>query len=230
MPSDGENRVETGPRSPDDYEAHYMAGEGVVYRDKMKAPKLFFAILLLPMLIQLVALIAVALSPAPVPIATYLPFPFTVGLLALIGLLFSVLRVTVTRREVYVQYGVFGPKIPIEQIVSAEAVAYDWKQYGGWGIRRGRDGSWAYNMMGDAGRAVRIVWSDGKGGTNTTLVASSDPEALARAIQVARGGKRIAASPAAAKARVAPIDREFQAEADAEVEAALHEDDKKRGA
>ncbi|MFO0592561.1 MAG: DUF3093 family protein [Polyangiaceae bacterium] len=217
-------------RAPDDYEAHYMAGDGVIYRDKMKAPKLFFAILLVPMLIQLVALVAVALAPAPLPLGVYLPFPFTVALLALIGLLFSVLRVTVTQREVYVQYGLFGPKIPIEQIVRAEAVAYDWKQYGGWGIRRARDGSWAYNMMGDAGRAVRIVWSDGKGGTNTTLVASSDPEALARAIQVARGGKRIVAAPAGAKARVAPIDAEFQAEADAEVEAILHEDDEKRGA
>ena len=214
--------ADLGARAPDDYEAKYMSGDAVIYRDKIKAPKLFFGILLLPILIQLIVYAGVALQPNPVPLATFVPVLFTVPFLAIIGLLFAVLRVTVTRKEVVVQYGLFGPKIPLAAIKDCEAVDYDWKQYGGWGIRKGRDGSWAYNMMGDAGRAVRMEWTDEKGRDQVTLVASPNPDALARAIQTAKGG-------ATRKMRVAtpPIDAEFAAEAEAEAEAALHEDERK---
>lgn len=214
-----------GARAPDDYEARYMAGDGVIYRDKIKAPKSFFALLGLPLVIQAIAYTAVFVQAKPVPPAVFLPMIFTVALLTLIALLFAVLRVTVSRKEVLVQYGLFGPKIPIERIKDCKAVTYDWKQYGGWGIRRGRDGSWAYNMMGDAGHAVRMEWTDEKGRDQVTLVASPNPEALARAIQSARGV-------AAPKLRVAvdPVASEFEAEAEAEAEAALHEDDGKKGA
>ncbi len=99
--------------------------------------------------------------------------------------LFAVLRVSVSRDVVYVQYGLFGPKIAVRAIERCEAVDYDWKKYGGWGIRHAFDGSVAYNMMGDQGRAVRIVYRKGKG-TRTVLVASRDPTRLAAAIQKAR--------------------------------------------
>src|SRR6185369_5882216 len=109
-------------------------------------------------------------------------------MMALLSLLFAVLRITVTREAVLVQYGLFGPKIQLSQISDCAAVDYNWMDYGGWGIRRGRDGSWAYNMMGDAGRAVRIQWTDEKGKKQVTLLASPDPEGLARAVNDARGG------------------------------------------
>jgi len=210
-------------RAPDDYEAKYMAGDGVIYRDKIKAPKTFFALLGLPLVIQAVAYTAVILQPKPVPPAIFLPVLFTFAVMSILALLFAVLRVTVTRKEVLVQYGLFGPKIPVSRIKDCKAVQYDWKQYGGWGIRRGRDGSWAYNMMGDAGRAVRMEWTDEKGKDQVTLVASPNPDALARAIQAARGV-------AAPKLRVAvdPQSAEFEAEAEAEAEAALHEEEKKK--
>ena len=51
--------------------------------------------------------------------------------------LFSVLRISVSRDEVYVQYGLFGPRIAVRDIERCEAVDYDWKKYGGWGIRYG---------------------------------------------------------------------------------------------
>ncbi len=236
MAQDQEDKGDLTTRAPDDYEARYMAGEGVIYRDKIKAPRSFFALLALPMAIQAFALAAVALQGKPVPLVTYLMFPFMMALLAVMGLLFAVLRVTVTRREVLVQYGLFGPKIPLEAIQSCEAVVYDWKQYGGWGIRRGRDGSTAYNMMGDAGRAVRMVWKDAKGKLTTTLVASPSPDVLARAINHARAGARPnlrAASGPLSPQRLPqiatpPVAAEFEAEAEAEAEAALHEDEKKR--
>jgi len=220
---DQETQGDLSTRAPDDYEARYMAGEGVIYRDKIKAPKTFFALLGLPIFIQTVVFAAVAMQDKPVPPAIWLIPVLTAAFLALMALLFAVLRITVTQKEVQIQYGLFGPKIPVAQIQSAEAVKYDWKDYGGFGIRRGRDGSWAYNMMGDAGRAVRIAWTDGSGNKVVTLVASPDPDALARAIQQARG----VAKP---RLRVAPPPNmaEFEAEAEAEAESAL-EEEKMRG-
>src|SRR5690606_33775091 len=65
-------------------------------------------------------------------------------ILALFSLLFSVLRVTVSQGHVNVQLGLFGPKIPIAAIESAEPLDYDWKQFGGWGIRLNSKGEWMY--------------------------------------------------------------------------------------
>jgi hypothetical protein len=212
-----------GSRAPDDYEARYMAGEDVFYRDKIKVPWKFFLLFALPIAVQGVALTAAGLSDKPVPAAVFLLLPFTIALLSIIALLFAVLRVTVTRSELIIQYGLFGPRIPLAAITESKAVDYSWMDYGGWGIRRGRDGSWAYNMVGDAGRAVRIEWTDPKGKKQVTLVASPDPEALARAIQRAR-------TPARPKLRVAPDPAlaEFLEEAEAEAEAALLEDEQKK--
>lgn len=213
----------SGTRAPDDYEARYMAGEDVLYRDKIKVPWKFFLLFALPMVVQIIAAAAAALSDKPVPVGVFLMFPVTMGILALVALLFAVLRITVTRREVIVQYGLFGPRIPVSAIQDCQAVKYNWMDYGGWGIRRGRDGSWAYNMVGDAGRAVRIEWTDPKGKKQVTLVASPGPDALARAVNEARAGAR-------PKLRVAPDPRlaEFEAEAEAEAEAVLHEEEQKK--
>lgn len=215
-----------GPRAPDDYEAQYMAGEDVIYRDKIKVPKKFFLLFVLPILIQTVTLSLTAWQGKPIPPAVIAMLPITALVMAVLALLFAVLRITVTRREVHVQYGLFGPKIPISKIEDCRAVKYSWMQYGGWGIRRGADGSWAYNMVGDAGRAVRIEWVDEKGKDQTTLVASPNPEALARAIQEARGievapalgeaaGARIAAGSPGTRVASEPRADEFEAEEEA---------------
>jgi hypothetical protein len=211
-----------GARIPDEYEAKYMAGEGVFYRDKIKVPGKFLLILALPLVIQLLTIVALSLTGQPI-IGVLIGMPITAVVLAIVTLLFAVLRVTVTRKEVIVQYGLFGPRIPLESIRDARAVEYDWKTYGGWGIRRGLDGSWAYNMMGDAGRAVRLEWTDARGKKQVTLVASPSPDALARAIQEAR----VAARP---NIRVAPAPdlAEFEAEAEAEAEAALLDEERKQ--
>ncbi|MEZ4293845.1 MAG: hypothetical protein R3B70_02630 [Polyangiaceae bacterium] len=216
-----------GARAPDDYEARYMAGEGVLYRDKIRVPGKFLLIVLLPIVIQLIAFGSVWLAGGPMPLTTLLALPLTVLVMAAILLLFAVLRITVTRAEVIVQYGLFGPRIPVGGIQKCEAVTYDWKTYGGWGIRRGRDGSWAYNMVGDAGRAVRVEWTNAKGKKVVTLLASPNPDALSRAINEARS---VAAGKAPAKLRVAPEPRmaEFDADAEAEVEAILAEEEQKK--
>lgn len=213
-----------GARAPDEYEARYMAGEGVFYRDKIKVPGKFFLIVALPIVVQLVTLAALLASGKPAG-GLLVAMPLTALLMVLLTLLFAVLRVTVTREAVIIQYGLFGPTIPLSSIRDAKAVDYDWKTYGGWGIRRGWDDSWAYNMVGDAGRAVRIEWTDAKGKKQVTLVASPNPDALARAIREARAAAR-------PKLRVAAGPRpdlaEFQAEAEAEADALLAEEERKQ--
>lgn len=175
-------------RQADDYEARYMSGHGgVLYRDKLRAPGLFHAIMAVPTLFTLLMTIPVLMGwgskPAPPEVAL-----LTLGITAFLGLcwvLFSVLRITVSRDELVVQYGVFGPRIAITSIESCEVVDYDAMKYGGWGIKRAADGSWAYNMIGDEGRAVKVVYRDGNG-TSTILLSSPSPERLALAITEAR--------------------------------------------
>ncbi|MCB9749538.1 MAG: hypothetical protein H6713_05970 [Myxococcales bacterium] len=160
-------------RTPDLYEMTYMKGEGLVYhRAKEVAPWPLHALL------GGVALIEVIAAAATWTLAPLLALP----ILALVWAMFSVLRVTVSEGEVSIQYGVFGPKIPIDAIESAEATTYDWKKFGGWGIKRNLKGEWIYNMPGDGGRAVRIRWTNAKGRRRVTLVGSKEPHELAAAI------------------------------------------------
>jgi hypothetical protein len=171
--------LDASGRVPDAYESEYMRGEGMVlYRDKSRAPWPLHAIFGTAML--LIAATAFAGSGAWVGAAVSMP------MLAIIWLLFSVLRVTVSEGHVNLQYGLFGPKIPIAAIESAEAVEYDWKQFGGWGIRVNSKREWMYNMPGDGGRAVCITWRDRKGKRKVTYVGSLESERLARQINHAR--------------------------------------------
>ncbi|MEO7091805.1 MAG: hypothetical protein ABI175_01060, partial [Polyangiales bacterium] len=180
----------------DEYERRYMPGDGgVLHRAKMRAPWWFFLFFLVPIAIEIVAFGTLALTVPTFPKGLLLAPALLIPIFGMLALLFAVLRVTVSRKMVHVQYGLFGPKIPIDAIQSADVVSYDWKKYGGWGIRRGRDGSWAYNMVGDSGRAVKVVWTSPKGKTHTHLLVASDPDALAGAIARARiGDARGAAS------------------------------------
>ena len=89
-------------------------------------------------------------------------------MLAALGVFFTALwatllalRIVVSERQVTVQYGLWGPTLQVADIVECKAIDYDWTRFGGWGIRRSFDGTWAYSLMGDGGRAVEIAWRDG---------------------------------------------------------------------
>lgn len=216
--------------STDEYERRYMSEGGLVYQSKARAPLLFLLLLLLPTLIAVPIVAAAALQPGA-PASTWLaalPGPI---ITLVVGLLFAVLRATVTATHVHIQYGLFGPKIPLARIESCEAVSYDWKRYGGFGIRRGLDGSWAYNMMGDQGRAVRIVWRDESGDRVTTLLSSPDPEAFAAAVLRARGTtiERVVGRRVPTEDELAEAEREVEAELEAEGEAAREPTRRERG-
>lgn len=70
-----------------------------------------------------------------------------------------------------------GRRIARDQIGTATTVTYrPLADFGGWGIRRGREG-WMYNMRGN--RAVRIESRDG----TVTFIGSGRPEALLAALR-----------------------------------------------
>ncbi len=173
----------------DAYEREYMAGEGtVLYRGKRPAPKWMQ---LLTGSTAIVGLVMLATSQW----VTGLVF-VPVGIV--VWALFSVLRYTVSEGAVKIQYGLFGPTIPTAAIERAEAVDYDWKHFGGWGIRRSRDGESMYNMPGDNGRALRITWRDAKGVRRVTNVGTPTPEPAIAAISVALRALRAAKAESAA--------------------------------
>lgn len=171
---------EVGMAVADPYERKYMQGEGMVlYRAKQRMPW------------QMLALLGGLGLTAVVPLLLGVPLAWvnlltTLPILVVVWVLFAVLRVTVSQGAVDVQYGVFGPKIPIAAIESVAPVEYKWTTVGGWGIRRGPGGSWVYNMPGDKGRAVKIEWRDAKGRRKVTLIGSKDHHTLAKAIASAR--------------------------------------------
>ncbi|MFO0611371.1 MAG: hypothetical protein U0414_02200 [Polyangiaceae bacterium] len=217
----------------DDYENQYMGGGAILYQTKAKAPWTFHLVMLSPILFSSLVLTLSSFAPkAP----SWLPLMILPSVLFILPLwlLFSVLRVTVTATHVHIQYGLFGPKIPLEAITACEGVAYDWKKYGGFGIRRGADGSTAYNMMGDQGRAVKLTWMDERGRPATTLVSAQDPDAFVRAVNQAKQGAakphvRVSAEARAAAKGLSPEQmREAEAELDAEFPSGEAEQKKER--
>ena len=134
---------------------------------------------------------AVVAFAAAAPLALYLldrasagPAAFALSAALLLSLIFSPMRTTVDAGGVYVRFGIAGlirRAIPLEEIVRAEPVTYRaLKDYGGWGIRRSAEGERAYTMRGDQG--VRLTLDTGA----SVLIGSRAPEALARAVTVAK--------------------------------------------
>lgn len=184
-------------REDDPYESGYMTpdGEEVLFRDKFIARWPWHAIMGAATLITVGSLGLPALVGGPLT-------PWWVWLLSVlpmlaIWILFAVIRVTVTTRNVHVQMGPLGPKIAIEDIVSAESVDYDWKTYGGWGIRYKPGQGVAYNMMGDGGEAVKLVRRTKAGKERDVLVSSSQAplivDAIQRALAMAARGSEVTA-------------------------------------
>jgi len=169
-------RIE-GSATPDRYEAEYMQADGMVlHRVKDRAPWQLGA------LIGGSGLLAVVGGVIAGSYASLFGLPIILAIL----LLFSILRVTVSEGSVNIQYGLFGPKIPMVAIESAEATTYDWKRFGGWGIKRSLQGEWIYNMPNDGGNAVRITWRNKKGKRVVTLVGTPEAKPMAAAIAKAQ--------------------------------------------
>jgi hypothetical protein len=208
--------VGEGPKEHDAFEAMEMHdGARVVWRDKVVS-RFMAGILAVPSLlvIGLAIFIASANATAPNPIpATALPFVVAATLclgvmFAALGVVFGVLRTVVTERAVHVRYGLWGPTIPIASIRSCRVVDYQWTKFGGWGIRRASDGTWAY-VMASAGRVLELRYVDGRR-ERRVLVGVGDAAETARQIEKLR-----TAAPEGGRVRVAD---EPPAEESAEVD------------
>ena len=90
----------------------------------------------------------------------------------------------VTPAELRVSFGFLSTYrriMPVDAIASVEVVQYHpIRDYGGWGLRFGRDGERIYNARGD--RGVRLRLRDG----SRLLIGSQRPDDLALAIEAAR--------------------------------------------
>ncbi len=163
--------------SDDDYAKKYMSGGAALGASRMRMGPLLF-----------VLMGSAALSVIVSAVATRQPALLLILLShALLTLTMSHLRVTVTRELVHIQYGLFGPKIPVAHIEDARAVAYDWKRYGGWGIRGGGKAGTAYSVTGGRKMGVELTVRDKNGVLSTVFASSDEPEELVRAIEQARG-------------------------------------------
>ncbi len=104
-------------------------------------------------------------------------------LVAVTFLLFDILHMTteVSPTDVHVWFGwfpVFRKRFAIGSIQRLGVGTYrPIADYGGWGIRTGRDGERVLNAKGN--RGVRLELSDG----SRLLIGSQQPEALARALE-----------------------------------------------
>lgn len=216
----------------DEFEAKHMASEGRVLHHDKRVSRVLAGMLAVPGLLTILLGVFIALTNAtasrPVPGAA---LPFVVAgvaglgaLLMLMGVVFGVLRTIVTDKEVNIKYGLWGPTISLGDVVSCRAVDYEWTEFGGWGIRMGKNGAWAYVPSGS--RAVEIRYREGSK-EKRVLVGVASPEEVARKINEAAA--RFATRPGD-RLRVPIDDRvdpETRREIEAEVEAALEADGSK---
>ena len=173
-------------RDADEYESEYMSdGGSVVHREKMSFPRWFRYFIVLAMMIALGLGVA-----GSVASGAWLPALFQAAMIPFMlffMLMMSTLRCTVTNQQVTVQYGPWGPRIPLDNIEECVAEDYSLWKYGGYGIRYSLiEGAWCYNMLGDKGKAVRINYRSKSGKLKKLLIASTDNVALANAINQAR--------------------------------------------
>jgi hypothetical protein len=98
---------------------------------------------------------------------------------AVLGLMvvFMTLRIEIATDTLTVGFGPFKDRVPLERIVRCGTTSYNWRDWGGFGIRYSGDGK-LYNVMGDHGQAVELVMSGGK----RLLFSSPDPPAVCRAL------------------------------------------------
>jgi hypothetical protein len=162
----------------DGYEKTYMRGDEALARSRAGVPWGFHLILAVACLV-----LAHAAFVHPT-VATLAGLP----VLLLTWILFMYVRVTVTADTVHLQLGVFGPKIPVADIVEVSAEEYPLMKYGGWGLRFALDGSVAYSVPG-YGRGVRIRFTKKNGRESTAWVTCPEPERIVLAIEQARAAK-----------------------------------------
>ncbi|MFX0082594.1 MAG: hypothetical protein ACFE94_12670 [Candidatus Hodarchaeota archaeon] len=142
-------------------ENNLKKNEEPVYMEWVPAGKIVKIIMLsLFLLIITIGITIAAFMPKEL---TYIGIIFS-GISIFIMLLywnFRGLRITITKNQLDVVYGIFNHKrIPLEEVSRCEITRAYFRRYGGIGIRLGLDGSWAYTT--DFGEAVKLIFQKGR--------------------------------------------------------------------
>ena len=112
----------------DEYAARHMAaGRRIHYFDKRTMPRWMRALMIGGMGLGAGAVIGVALAGEAPALLGLLPL---YAVAAAVQVAFWTLRTVVTDEFVHVQYGMMGPKVAVEDIVSVDVAAYDWAHIG----------------------------------------------------------------------------------------------------
>ena len=170
----------------DAYETKFMEGDSL-FREKTVSRGGFAFLSSLSLALASLSPILYATLPPDAAWAALLPLPSAL-ITGACAVLFVSLRVAVTRSHVQVQFGLAGPKIPVERITRTSIEAYSWTEWGGWGVKARGKGQWAYSTPAAGQRGVRIEHLDEHGTPCVTWVSAKDPERLAEAIDRARSG------------------------------------------
>jgi hypothetical protein len=91
---------------------------------------------------------------------------------------FRVLRISITKNYLEVKYGKFQRKmVPFTRMTDCERIQISIKEYGGIGIRLGRNGTWAYNTS--LGDAVKVMISDDR----PFALSTANPEEVCKILR-----------------------------------------------
>ena len=102
-------------------------------------------------------------------------------LLVAVLIFFGHLEVSATKKHLHFHYGPIGKKVPYKDIKSIRSTAvHAFKDFMGWGIRMGPDGTWGYIASGKVG--VRLKLKNGK----KYVVTVKDPETLVAYVRAMR--------------------------------------------
>jgi hypothetical protein len=170
----------------DEYVAKYMEGSDALAIAKKRMPWWWFVLLSVPAGgTALTGIVGAIAGTVPVP-GMLLALLLSAFLMGFMTLLFSHLRTVVTDHALHIQLGLWGPKIPLEKITAIKTKIYDWKKYGGWGIRWGRDGSICYSVPGGTGECVEVEWTNPSGKTVKHVVSVDNAASIVNAVARAR--------------------------------------------
>jgi hypothetical protein len=163
----------------DEYARKYMGGDRIRFLDKVRMPRWAQAAIAVASLAGVAGAvsegsIAPALAIVPVSLASWT--------------LLNTIRVSVTDAFLHVQYGLWGPKVALDDLLAVEVIEYSAVRFGGWGIRFGLRGERAYSMPGSGGKAVQLRYRTSRG-ERVAVISSAQPDALKAAIDEARAAR-----------------------------------------
>jgi len=193
----------------DEYERTIAPAEEVLFRDKVVSRLTFYACVLMGALFLALA----AGGAAQGAFAGAIGMALFGAAATFLGLTRSILRTVVTREDVRIHWGLWGPRIALSSIRSVRVRDATRQGMIEASREQGRPRIEVFQIPAPA-PIVEIEWTDATGKARRAWIGSSEASSLAAAIEGARGssGGRVAASGVEAGARIATPDGEEEAD------------------